>query len=58
MISGWKASELRSELIDARELDTWLRNSGDEIIIDINFCMVDTSHAGVLPQCLIIYKEA
>ncbi|MEK4108165.1 hypothetical protein NST28_29280 [Paenibacillus sp. FSL R10-2791] len=51
-----KSKELRSELMDARELDGWLVNS-DVIVIDIKFCMADTSHNGLMPQALVIYKE-
>jgi hypothetical protein len=52
-----KASELRSELIDARELDGWLVNSPNVDVIDIKFSMIYTTHNGVMPQALIIYKE-
>lgn len=52
-----KASELRSELIDARELDTWLKNSTSAIVLDIKFSMAGTSELGILPTALIIYKE-
>jgi hypothetical protein len=52
-----KAIELRSELIDARELDTWLTNSPGVLVMDIQFCMADTRHNALMPQVLIIYKE-
>ncbi len=52
-----KASELRSELMDARELDGWLTNSNDVDIVQIQFSMAGTSMTGVLPHVLIIYKE-
>lgn len=52
-----KATELRSELMDARELDGWLTNSPNALVMDIQFCMSDTRHNGLMPQVLVIYKE-
>lgn len=52
-----KANELRSDLVDARELDTWLRNSNAEVV-KIYLSSAGTECLGIVPSALIIYKES
>lgn len=52
-----KASELKSETMDANSLNSWLANSPTATVIDIKVCMIYTDHYGVLHQALVIYKE-
>lgn len=52
-----KAIDLSSELMDARELDSWLKNSPKVTVISIQFCMADTRHNALMPQVLVIFKE-
>ena len=51
------ASELRSEIVDARVLNSWFANSPNVVVIQIQFSMAGISETGILPHALIIYKE-
>ncbi|GJM84243.1 hypothetical protein HMSSN139_67390 [Paenibacillus sp. HMSSN-139] len=55
-----KASELRSELMDARELDGWLTHkpNANLEVVQIHFSAAGTECLGIVPSALIIYKEA
>ncbi|MDU0329206.1 hypothetical protein RW092_03185 [Paenibacillus sp. 3LSP] len=52
-----KASEIKTALVDSRELNDWLHEHSEVNIISIQFSMAGTTVTGVLPSALIIYKE-
>lgn len=51
-----KASEIRVDLVDSRELNDWLRKHSEVNVISIHFSMAGTNMTGIIPSSLIIYK--